>query len=221
MGAVVTPIDSSVALADAAVANPAHSQSPVHHCKVCSEALPPTTSWSATCTKCGSTDSSHRPRSVQASLAFTLTALIFYVPSMVFPFMTIDLYGKRNSSTIWAGIESLAESGSVGIAFIVFTASILLPALKLLILFYLGVTAKSGKRQRFKTKLFHFIETIGRWSMLDIFLLAVLVAILKISPWTSVKAEPGAAMFALVVVFTMLASATFDPRVLWQRKESV
>lgn len=126
--------------------------------------------------------------------------------------MTIELYGNKNSATVWSGIVDLAEAGSWAIAGIIFLASILLPLFKLIILFYLGLTAKSPHHIEFKTKLHTVVEVIGRWSMLDIFLLAVLVAIMKLGPWTHVKPEPGAVMFAMVVIFTMLSSAYFDPK---------
>lgn len=151
------------------------------------------------------------------TVAYSLTALIFYIPAMAFPFMSIELYGARTSATIWGGIVSLAEAGSWAIALVVFLASILIPLVKLVILFYLALSSQIGNA-RFKTRLYHFVEVIGRWSMLDIFLLAVLVAIMKLGPWTRVEPQPGAVMFALVVIFTMLASAKFDPQLLWKRE---
>lgn len=148
------------------------------------------------------------------SLAFSLTALIFYVPANMLPFMTIELYGNRQSSTIWQGIVTLIDSGSITVAVVVFLASILIPLLKLLILFYLAASAGHNNNRVFKLKLLNFVETIGRWSMLDIFLLAVLVSMMKLGRWTTVQPEAGSALFTLVVIFTMLASASFDPRTL-------
>lgn len=148
---------------------------------------------------------------VKASLAFSLTALIFYIPANVMPFMTIELYGRRSSSTIWSGIVTLADDGAWFIAIVVFLASLFIPLLKLLILFYLSLTAQSESNHETKRKLYDFVEVIGRWSMLDIFLLAVLVSLVKLGSWAQVKPEPGAIMFALVVIFTMIASATFKP----------
>ena len=132
--------------------------------------------------------------------------------------MSIDLYGSRNVSTIWSGVVSLLDDGSWMIALIIFLASILIPFMKLLVLFYLSLTAKYKDHSRFKTRLYHIVEAIGRWSMLDIFLLAVLVAIIKMGPWTHVQPEIGSFLFALVVVFTMLASACFDPQLLWKQE---
>lgn len=189
-------------------------------CKVCAHPVKVTEGVRSShiCERCGH-DTHRKPKSAQLTLAFSLTALIFYVPANVFPFMTVELYGNRSSSTIWGGIVSLAESGSWFIAIVVFLASLLIPFLKLLILFYLSASAKNKTHPGFKTKLYHFVEAIGRWSMLDIFLLAVLVAMMKLGKFTTVEPEPGAGLFLMVVIFTMLASAYFDPQLLWENTD--
>lgn len=125
--------------------------------------------------------------------------------------MTIEMYGKSNSSNIWNGVVQLSEGGSFAVAGIVFLASIVIPFLKLIILFYLSLTTKSNKNQKMKTRLYFMVEAIGRWSMLDIFLLAVMVAVLKLDHWANVTPEIGSVLFAGVVIFTMLASAFFNP----------
>lgn len=149
--------------------------------------------------------------SVKISTALSLTALIFYIPANILPFMTIEMYGRKNSSTIWEGIVTLADDGAWFIALVVFLASLLIPLLKLLILFYLSFTANNTEHRESKKKLYDFVEVIGRWSMLDIFLLAVLVALVKLGNWAQVRPEAGAVMFALVVIFTMMSSACFKP----------
>ncbi len=143
------------------------------------------------------------------TLAFSITALVLYIPANLFPFMGIELYGRRNTATIWDGIVSLAKAGSWPIAIIVFLASILIPLLKLIILFYLSLDS-SDRQPRLKDNLYRIVEAIGRWSMLDIFLLSIMIAILKLGKWATVEPKPGALLFALVVIFTMLASAYFD-----------
>lgn len=158
-------------------------------------------------------------KSLASTLAFSLTALIFYIPANFFPFMTIELYGHRNSATIWGGTVSLVNGGAWAIAAVVFLASIVIPLLKLLALFYLSFTSHNGKHPEFKIWLHKVVEVIGRWSMLDIFLLAVLVAIMKLGAWTRVEPELGSLMFLLVVVFTMLASAQFDPKLIRKKSE--
>jgi paraquat-inducible protein A len=170
------------------------------------------------CDRCGEKNHRLEPKSVQATLAYSMTALILYFPANIYPFMTIELYGNRNTSTIWGGILSLNESGSWAIALVVFLASMLIPFLKLLCLFYLSLIARNNRHPKFNTQLYHIIEAIGRWSMLDIFLLAVLVAIMKLGPWTTVRPEPGALLFVFVVIFTMLASSNFDPKLLWEKE---
>ncbi|MDZ4676718.1 MAG: paraquat-inducible protein A [Oligoflexia bacterium] len=170
------------------------------------------------CDRCGYNNHRLARKSAKLTLAFSMTALIFYIPANFFPFMTVELYGNKNSSTIWSGILSLAEDGSWPIALIVFLASMLIPFLKLIILFYLSLTANSVGNPKFKTRLYHIIEAIGRWSMLDIYLLAVLVAVMKLGHWTSVTPEVGSVLFAFVVIFTMLASDNFDPKLLWDKE---
>jgi paraquat-inducible protein A len=169
------------------------------------------------CKQCGHKDRRFTNRSAKLSLVFSLTAMIFYIPANIFPFMTIELYGDKNSSTIWTGILSLLDQRSYAIALVVFLASILIPILKLLIIFYLSMSGRNGRHSKFKMELYGFVEAIGRWSMLDIFLLAILVAMVKLGHWTSVRPEAGAGMFALVVISTMLSSAYFDPRILWEQ----
>lgn len=190
-------------------------------CNICSNKLSVPSEHAAEleCEQCGHKDDRLKPRSRRQSLAYATTALIFYIPANVFPFMTIELYGRRNSSTIWSGVVSLAESGSWALSGIVFLASLVIPLVKLVAIFYLAATAGGRSHRRFKTSLYHGIEAIGRWSMLDIFLLAVLVAIMKLGPWTTVVPEVGSLMFALVVIFTMLASASFDPQLIWKNDD--
>ena len=152
--------------------------------------------------------------SARLPLIFSLTALIFYFPANWFPFMSLEIYGNKTSSTIWSGIVSLVESGSWPIALVIFLASVIVPFVKLSILFYLSFTAESTKHVEFKKKLYRIVEIIGRWSMLDIFLLAVLVSIMKLGKWTTAKAETGSWLFALVVIFTMLASEFFNSEII-------
>jgi paraquat-inducible protein A len=170
------------------------------------------------CDRCGAETHQVKPKSPQLTLACSLTALILYIPANFFPFMTVELYGKRTSTTILGGIQDLFEGGSYFIGVIIFLASVLIPFLKLVILFYLGLTV-NGRNSALKTKLYYVVEAVGRWSMLDIFLLAILVAIMKFGARTECKPEIGSVLFALVVVFTMIASAYFDPKLLWEEKD--
>jgi paraquat-inducible protein A len=185
-------------------------------CKICGEPLiTEGPEQFVVCEKCGTLNRVAKNSSPQASLVFALTATILYIPANIFPFMTLEVYGNKNTSTIWEGIVTLSETGSWGIAVIIFLASIVIPLAKLLILFYLGLTANRSTQKKFKTRLYNTVEAIGRWSMLDIYLMAVLVAIMKMGPWAHAEPELGSWMFALVVIFTMISSACFDPSTIW------
>lgn len=161
------------------------------------------------------------PGSVQPTLAFSLTALIFDVPANFFPFMTIEMSGRRNSATIWSGVVDLSESGAWFVAAVVFLASIVIPLLKILALLYLAATAGDPARVKSNRALHRAIETIGRWSMLDIFLLAVLVSLIKLGRWATVEPEIGSVMFLFVVIFTSLASTFYGSAVPGGKDESL
>lgn len=185
-------------------------------CKICGEPLSLSgKEHFVICEQCGTMNRLSKFSSPEVSLAFALSALILYIPANIFPFMTLEVYGNKNTATIWEGIVTMSDTGSWGIAIIIFLASMVIPLAKLLILFYLGLTAKSSAHRKFRTRLYNTVEAIGRWSMLDIYLLAVLVAIMKMGPWAHAEPGLGSWMFALVVIFTMISSAYFDPSTIW------
>lgn len=172
----------------------------------------------AQCCRCGwtlsvplSTNALHR------AAAFSLAALVFYVPANIYPILRMNFYGAYSESTVWDGIVTLARNGQWMVAAIVFGASMVIPIAKLLAMFYLVVTAKSGLRRwpRECTWLHKFIDVIGPWAMLDVFLVAVLVALVKLENLATILAGPGLLAFTAVVVFTLLASASFDSKALW------
>jgi len=171
-----------------------------------------------TCDKCGN-KKKKITQSVERTIFFSLTALILYIPANLLPFMTFEMHGNRTEATIWSGIVTLAKDGSYFLALIVFLASMIVPFVKLLALFYLSLYPNSESNRKFKTKLFKFIETIGPWSMLDIFLVAVFVAIVKFDAMANVQAGPGSAMFLMVVIFSMMASKNFNSKMIWDENE--
>jgi paraquat-inducible protein A len=123
--------------------------------------------------------------------------------------------------TIMSGVIYLWKSGSWALAAIVFTASIIVPSFKLLALSYLNwsVQRQSAQKCMWRTRLFRFVELIGRWSMLDIFVVALLVALVQLRMFAVVRAGPAAAAFGAVVVLTMLAAHSFEPRLIWDYKK--
>jgi paraquat-inducible protein A len=175
----------------------------------------------AECLRCGSFLGARRSsRSLEVTAALSLAALILYVPANIYPIMKMYLYGGYSESTVWDGIVMLARTDQWFVALIVFLASMVIPLVKLAGLFSLVVTARIGwgRRLRSRTQLYKFIDAIGPWAMLDVFLLAVLVALVKLSSWAKILPGPGLVAFTMVVVLTMLASATFDPKLIWERE---
>jgi paraquat-inducible protein A len=130
------------------------------------------------------------------------------------------LYGGYSESTVWDGVVTLVRTDQWVVAVIVFLASMVIPVVKLAGLFSLVVTAWMGwgRRLRSRTQLYKFIDAIGPWAMLDVFLLAVLVALVKLSTWATILPGPGLIAFTAVVVLTMFASAAFDPKLIWERQ---
>lgn len=152
------------------------------------------------------------------ALALTLSALIFYVPANIYPIMRLTFYGAYSESNIWDGCVSLFKAGQWPVAAVVFLASILVPLLKLLGLLYL--TATDGQRsdgaRRQRTWIHRCIERIGPWAMLDVFIMAILVASVKLGQFVTVLPGRGLVAFTALVVLTILASASFDPRSIWE-----
>ena len=175
-----------------------------------------------TCTRCGALVHARRPDSLMRTWALLLTSAILYIPANLLPIMTINSLGQGSPSTIMAGVIELVQHGMIPIAAVVFVASILVPTFKLvgiaLLLFSVQRHQPLSARQRII--MYRFIEFIGRWSRLDIFVIAILVAVVNFGRIASIEANLGAVAFASVVVLTMLAAVTFDPRLIWDNTES-
>jgi paraquat-inducible protein A len=174
----------------------------------------------AECTRCGSFLAARRSAgSLHVTAALSLAALVLYVPANVYPIMKMYLHGAYSESTVWDGIKILMDHHEWAVAIIVFLASMVIPLVKLAGLFSLVVTSRMGwgRRLRGRTHLYKFIDAIGPWAMLDVFLLAVLVALVKLQGWAEILPGTGLFAFTAMVVLTMLASAAFDPKLIWQR----
>lgn len=174
------------------------------------------------CCRCGSRLHPRRPNSIARTWALLCAAAILYIPANLLPIMTVNLFGQGSPATIMGGVIELIQAGMLPIALVVFVASILVPTFKLsgiaLLLFSIQRHQRLSPRQRII--MFRFIEWIGRWSMLDIFVIAILVALVSFGNLASVEAGSGAMAFAAVVVLTMLAALTFDPRLIWDNTDA-
>ena len=176
---------------------------------------------SAECIRCGSTIVSRPVHGPEATLALTIAALVLYVPANIYPILTMNMYGAYSENTVWDGVVSLMQYGQYFVAAIVFVASIVIPLMKLMGLGFLVWSVKWGKgrRLRGRTHIYKFIDAIGPWAMLDVFLLAILVALVKLGDLARVIPGPGLIAFTCVVVLTILASQSFDPRLIWNKVE--
>ena len=174
------------------------------------------------CTRCGAQVHARRPNSLTRTWALLITAAIIYIPANVLPIMTVSSLGQGEPSTIMSGVIELVQHGMIPIASVVFIASILVPTFKLvgIALLLFSVQRRQPLSARQRIWMYRFIEFIGRWSMLDIFVIAILVAVVNFGRLASVEANLGAIAFASVVILTMLAAVTFDPRLIWDNTES-
>jgi paraquat-inducible protein A len=169
------------------------------------------------CGRCGTRLYTRKPQSLNRTWALLIAACMMYIPANLLPVMiTRTLFGTQND-TILSGVIYFWVSGAYGLAAIVFIASFLVPLFKLAVLFLLVVLAQRGStwRRRERAKLYHIIEVIGRWSMLDVFVVSLLTGLVQIQGFAVITAGVGIAAFGSVVVLTMLASLSFDPKLTW------
>ncbi len=169
------------------------------------------------CQRCGTPLRHRKPHSFTWSWALLLTAAILYVPANLYPVLTVIRLGKGAPSTILGGVVELVEYRMWPLAALVFVASIMVPVLKLVGLSTLLILAQRGSRHRLydRTRLFRLVDFIGRWSMIDVFMVSILTALVRVGVIASVTPGWGAVAFASVVVLTMLSAITFDPRLMW------
>jgi paraquat-inducible protein A len=174
----------------------------------------------AECARCGGRLAEGPHGSLQRTAAFALAALVLYVPANVYPIMRMHFHGAYTESTVWDGVVKLADLGQWFVALIVFLASIVVPVMKLAGLLYLVTTIRFGlgRRLRDRARIYRFIDVIGPWAMLDVFLLAALVGLVQLGQLATVLPGPGLIAFAAVVVLTMLATASFDPKAIWRAR---
>ena len=140
-----------------------------------------------------------------------------YIPANIAPVMETTYLGTTTADTILSGVAYFIEQGDWLLAFIIFTASVLFPLLKMLILLYLLVSVQLNihTRRRERTKLYRLTEIVGRWSMVDVFVVGILAALVQLGNLATIVPSLGIVAFAAVVVLTMLAAQSFDPRLLW------
>ena len=171
------------------------------------------------CPRCHSPLHLRKPHSLERTWAFLVASIALYFPANLMPIMSVGGVGGTSYDTIMSGVLNFWKKGDHLVAIIIFSASILIPILKMLALAWLCLAA-SGKActsPKNLTRLYHVTELVGRWSMVDVFVVAILVALVQVGAITTVLSGPAIVSFAAVVILTMFAAMSFDPRLLWDR----
>ena len=170
------------------------------------------------CSRCGHVLRAARPFALQRTWACVIAAAVLYIPANALPVMVTTSALQREEHTLLGGIHELWLDGSWGLAIIVFIASIAVPVLKISVLGLLAWTVRRAPhwRRLERARLYRLIETVGHWSMLDVYVVVLLAATVRFGPLASVGAGPGLLSFAAVVVLTLLATWSFDPKMIWQ-----
>ena len=192
-----------------------------HECGLISPWHEPPEGRHASCPRCHGWLHRRKPDSLARTSALLIAATLLYVPANVLPVMTFVRAGRTETTTIVEGTRVLFDTGQPVVAALVIFASIVVPVVKILGLGWMIVATarRSSVRLRDRATLFRLIELFGRWSMLDIFMISILIALVKLGAVVTIEVEPGAIWFAGVVVLTMLATAAWDPRLAWDVTE--
>lgn len=175
------------------------------------------------CPRCEQPLHARKPNSLARTWAFLITAVIMYVPANLMPIMNTRTLFDERQDTIISGVFALWANGSWELALVVFVASVVVPLAKIaaliVLLFSVHFRWSTGRRRR--TQVFGLVEWIGQWSMLDVFVVVLMVALVQFSTLARIEPGPGAAAFGAVVVLTMLSAQAFDPRLIWDAAEEV
>lgn len=188
-------------------------------CHVCGQlaAQPEGRAHGLRCPRCGAPMHMRKPASLSTTWALIAAAVLLYIPANLLPMMvTASLLGSQQD-TIMSGVVFLWQSGSWPLAAVVFFASVMVPLLKILALIYLVISVQRRSRHNLiqRTRLYRLVEFVGRWSMLDIYVITILVALVQFQGLATIQAGPAAVAFGAVVVLTMFAAMSFDPRLIW------
>lgn len=190
------------------------------HCGLLSRPAPGT--GEGHCPRCGGHLHFRKPDSLQRTVAYLVAAAICYIPANVLPIMTTVMASGRESDTIMQGVILLWSPTGWPLSCIILFASIFIPSAKVAAMFYIVFSVKRGSVQTpaKRVRLFKIVEAIGRWSMIDVFVVTFTVALIQLQPFMSVEPAPGIFFFAAVVVLTMMAVESFDPRLIWDPASS-
>jgi paraquat-inducible protein A len=188
-------------------------------CGLLQRSEPPPKGAVVKCARCGFQIHRRKPDSQTRTLSLALGALILYFPANFFPIVQTYYWGMEEKTTIFDGIQGLFQQGSYGVGALVFTTSILTPALKIIGLLMLSLTMDWPRWKKFRTWTYKIIKVVDPWNMLEVTMLAILVAIAELGKVATVHPGAGVFSFAGVVVLTISATITFDPRLIWDSEK--
>ena len=181
-------------------------------CHVCYLATPVN---AGRCPRCDSRLHLRLRESLQRTWALTIAAVALYFPANLLPVLRVESFAGDNQNTIMGGVIEFWQHGDYPVALIIFGASVVIPVLKIISIAALCRASRTGRRPRRMTRLYRITEFIGRWSMVDVFVVAILVAVVQLGSTLSIHPGAGALSFAAVVILTMFAAMSFDPRLIW------
>jgi paraquat-inducible protein A len=171
------------------------------------------------CRRCGAALHARRPDSLNRTWALLIAAIIMYIPANLLPITLTTALGNTEGDTIMQGVIYFLLHGDLPVALVIFTASIMVPTLKISGMIYLltSVQRHSAKARLNRAKIFRMVEFVGRWSMIDVFVVTIMVALVQLRAVATIQAGDGAIYFCSVVIITMLAAESFDPRLIWDK----
>ncbi len=188
-------------------------------CRRCTRVWPMET---GTCPRCGSRIVSRDPRSLSRVWGWWIAGILAYIPANLWPMLRTRTLWQEEASTIVGGALELWRYGNAGIAVIILVASVGIPLAKFFAIAYLALTARGGARAPagVRMRIYEVVEYIGRWSMIDVFVVAILVSLVQLNVVARIDPGPASLAFALSVIFTMLSAQAFDPRMIWDGIEA-
>jgi len=171
------------------------------------------------CPRCGTHLHARKPDSIARCLAYGITGILAYIPANLFPIMIVTQLGTEEKSTILGGVATFWEMKAYPVAITIFIASVMIPGLKFLALGILcgAATGKIALNPRSANTIYSLTELVGRWSMVDVFVVAILVGLIQMGNLMSIQPGTAAIAFGLMVILTMLSAHAFDPKLIWDR----
>ena len=189
-------------------------------CRTCTRACAP---GDVRCPRCGAALTSRDPAATQRVWAWLIAGIMLYIPANVWPMLLTSTVGRTQEATIVGGVFDLIDHHAYGVAAVVFVASVLIPVGKFVAIGWLALIVRRphGHKPKQLLHLYEFVEWIGRWSMIDVFVVAILAALVQFNLLATINPGIAAVCFALSVVFTMLAAMSFDSRRIWDQIEKI